>query len=670
MQAGGRGRATVGSGRWGRARPKSRGGRRGKEFADGAEMNPRLIIIAGPSRGTVFALADDETSVGREPSNTVHLADPSVSRKHCLVTREGDSFSVVDLGSFNGTFVNGAPVKEAALQDGDEITVGDILLLFLRSEGEGDEAAGPVQVDERHLITRSTIRLRREDSLYLRPDKLRASLPPASRVARDLNALLSISAAINSVRGVEPLQRRLLDLILEVIPAERACSLLVGETSGKFISTCAVGAGAGEPVSVSRTIVDQVLQDNVAVLCNDVSADNAPGGAESLLASLVQSLLCVPLVLFGKALGVIYADTRAAGVRFDEGHLHLLTAAASSAAVALENAQRIERLEVENERLSKEVKIEHRMVGESPPMREMYRLISKVAPSDSTVLIRGESGTGKELAAHAIHHNSPRAGRAFVAINCATLSEALLESELFGHEKGAFTGAVAQKRGKLEVAAEGTLFLDEVGELTPAIQAKLLRVLQEREFERVGGRGPIKVDVRVLAATNKDLEGAVRAGEFRQDLYYRLNVISLNMPPLRERREDIPLLANYFAVKCAQKAKRRVLGVSAEARACLIDYDWPGNVREMENAIERAVVLGAADYILPEDLPESVLETAASSSAPPQMKYYDAVKEAKKSLILDALEQAGGSYTAAAKLLGIHPNNLHRLMRNMNLKPS
>jgi len=632
-------------------------------------MNPRLIIIAGPSRGTVFALVEGEVSVGREPSNGVYLADPSVSRKHCLIRKQSDIFSVVDLDSFNGTSVNGVPIKEQNLQHGDEITIGDVLLLFLISEGEEAETSGSIQLDDRHLITRSTIRLRREDSLYLRPENVQAALPSTSRVARDLNTLLKISTTINTIRGLEALQRQLLELILETIPAERACILLVDNTLKKIISTLVMNRlpNTNEVMNVSRTIADQVLQDNVAVLCNDVSGDHALGHAESLVASLVQSLLCVPLILFEKRLGVIYADTRAAGARFDEGHLHLLTATAAAAAVAIENAQHVEQLESENERLHREINIEHRMIGESSLMNEIYRLISKVAPSDSTVLIRGESGTGKELAAHAIHQNSARAAKPFIAINCATLTEALLESELFGHEKGSFTGAVSQKRGKLEVANGGTLFLDEVGELTIAIQAKLLRALQEQEFERLGGTRPIQIDVRIVAATNKDLEGAVRAGSFRQDLYYRLNVISFYMPPLRERREDIPLLANYFAAKCGQKAKRRIAGISIEARSCLMAYDWPGNVRELENAIERAVVLGATDLILPEDLPEATLEAASSTQ---QMKYYDAVKEAKKQLILDALKQAGGSYTEAAKTLGVHPNNLHRLMRNMKLKAS
>jgi Nif-specific regulatory protein len=300
-------------------------------------------------------------------------------------------------------------------------------------------------------------------------------------------------------------------------------------------------------------------------------------------------------------------------------------------------------------------------------MQRVYHFIAKVAPTDSTVLIAGESGTGKELAARAIHRNSKRAQKPFMAVNCAALNEALLESELFGHEKGAFTGAVGQKRGRLEVADGGTVFLDEIGELPPPLQVKLLRVLQEREFERVGGTQTIQVDIRLIAATNKNLEEAIDTGEFRQDLYYRLNVVSFEMPALRERREDIPLLARYFADKHSAKCNRRVTAISPEALVCLSAYDWPGNVRELENAVERAIVLGTTDVILPEDLPEAVLE-AEPLLTTTDLKYHEAVTQTKKQIIIDAMTQAKGNFTEAAKLLGVHPNYLHRLIKNLNLK--
>jgi two-component system response regulator HydG len=271
------------------------------------------------------------------------------------------------------------------------------------------------------------------------------------------------------------------------------------------------------------------------------------------------------------------------------------------------------------------------------------------------------------MVARAIHRNSPRADRPFVAINCAAIAESLLESELFGHEKGAFTGAVSQKKGKLEAAEGGTLFLDEVSELAPSLQAKLLRVLQEREFERVGSIRPLKLDIRLIAATNRLLSDAVKNGNFRKDLYYRLNVVAVTMPALRDRREDIPLLAEHFIAKASRKCKARIKPLSTEARACLINYHWPGNVRELENAIERALVLGSTEFILPEDLPEAVLEGGLPHTTS-TAKYVSTIKDTRKQLILQALQQANGAYIEAAKALGMHPNSLLRLIRNLDLK--
>jgi Nif-specific regulatory protein len=419
---------------------------------------------------------------------------------------------------------------------------------------------------------------------------------------------------------------------------------------------------------VSRTLIDQVQREKTAVLVSELSEDERFKKAESLAQSQVQSIMCLPLLVGDRLTGILYLDSLNQQVRFEKDDLELLTAIASIAAPALENARYLGGLEAENRRILEDVGIEHNMIGESPPMRDVYQFITKAAPADSTVLIYGESGTGKELAARAIHRNSLRAQKPFVKIDCTTLTENLLESELFGHEKGAFTGAIAQKKGKLEIADRGTVFLDELGELPLPLQSKLLRVLQDREFERVGGTRTIPVDVRMIAATNRDLGEEMNQGRFRQDLYYRLNVISVTLPPLRERREDIPLLANYFATKFSKKVKRRVRGISAKAIHHLRSYDWPGNVRELENTIERAIVLGSTESILPEDLAENVLETQAASHDPDRTTFHEALAEKKKQLIFDAMTRARGSYTEAAKRLGLHPNYLHRLIRNLDIK--
>ncbi|HSE19689.1 MAG TPA: sigma 54-interacting transcriptional regulator [Pyrinomonadaceae bacterium] len=630
--------------------------------------NPKLIAISGPAEGTTFALTEEEISIGREPSNSISINDHSVSRRHCLIRRENGSFKLIDLDSYNGTFVNSLPVGEQALHDGDQISVGGVRFVFLLQEPEAADTGNLIELGEDELINPSTIRLARQDALYLKPEAVVANLPANARIARDLNALLKISTSLSTLRELAQLQRQLLESVLETMPAERGAILLVKENSEELLASYAIDKKlqSQQPLRISRSVADKVLSEGVALLCVDRKDDESLRDAASLVAAHVCSLLCVPLIIRERVVGLIYLDTSNPATVLDEGHLQLLTAAGAIAAVAIENVQHLQWLQVENQRLHEEINLDHDMIGESLRMREVFRFIERIAPTDATVLIRGESGTGKELVAHAIHRNSERSAKQFVAINCAVLSETLLESELFGYEKGAFTGAVAQKRGRLEVADGGTLFLDEVGELTPATQAKLLRVLQERQFERVGGTRTINVDVRIIAATNRNLEEAIKDGTFRQDLYYRLNVISLTLPPLKTRREDIPLLAYYFVAKFSKKCKRLVSGISPEARNCLLAYDWPGNVREMENAIERAVVLGNTEVLLPEDLPEALW--AASPAPQNPISYHEAVNEMKKQLILRVLEETNGNYTDAAKRLGIHPTNLHRLIRMLGLR--
>jgi Nif-specific regulatory protein len=622
-------------------------------------MNPRLTAISGRLKGSVFPIEALPVVIGRDTAATLCIADASVSRRHSQIEKEDEQFVILDLESLNGTFINDVPVKRRPLQHGDRIRIGDSQFLFLMHDGDFNSKSSEIRFDEGHVISGSTLQVRFNDALYL--------------MARDLSALMKVSTTINAIRGVEELQKTLLELLFEVVPAERGAILLTDAGSQEDASEFASVFGLdrrGEPdesIKVSRTVTKRVLQHGESLLTNNLADATDLESADSLITERPRSILCVPLIMLERTLGVIYLDTRDPESVFDKDHLQLVSAISAITAVAIENARHIEWLVSENQRLIADFNVEHNMVGESQAMRDVLQFISKVAPTDSTVLLAGESGTGKELVARAIHQNSKRADKPFMAVNCAALAESLLESELFGHEKGSFTGALALKKGRLEIADGGTVFLDEIGELSLTLQVKLLRVLQERDFERVGGTRTLKVDIRLITATNKNLEDAVEAGTFRQDLYYRLNVVGLQMPPLRERQEDIPLLANYFAAKYAEKCNRRITGISAEAQARLLGYDWPGNVRELENAIERAVVLGSTDRILLEDLPESVLESEPAATAP-GTKYHEAVAQTKKQIILNAMQQAKGSYTEAAKLLGVHPNYLHRLIRNLNLK--
>jgi two-component system, NtrC family, response regulator HydG len=654
-------------------------------------LKPRLAAISGPLRDSIFPLNDGVLSIGREFSNQLAIDDALVAPEHCAIAQDGERWVLRDLGSQTGTIVNGLPVQERPLADGDQIAIGGSVFLFL-SDAASDARPNPVEIDDcSAAVETATTRLRREDMRYMHPEAL-AALPTTERLARDLQTLLKISTAIGSIRNAESLQWQLLGMIFDVVPAERG-AILLGQDPEEFDSVVAWDrvSGPQHSVHVDRGVARQVLDERVAMLSNDVNgaskeqepeerdeadeddeAAEAPkrsrksGEGEEQAKCAVHSLLCVPLVNLDQVMGLIYLDTTNPEIRFGEDDLHLVTAIAGVAAMAIESAQQVEWLGRENRRLRAEVDLDHDMVGESPRMREVYTLIEKVAASDSTVLIYGESGTGKELAARAIHRNSPRRDQPFVAINCAALTETLLESELFGHERGAFTGAIALKRGQFEMANGGTIFLDEMGEISPGMQAKLLRVLQERNFMRVGGTKTNPLNIRILAATNKNLQKATKDGTFREDLYYRLNVVTVTMPPLRDHKTDIPLLAGYFAAKYAEKCNRRVLGISQDARTILSQYDWPGNIRELENAIERAVVLGSSGMILPEDLPEALHETPAQSLR--SSTYHEAVRQLKRQLILTAMEQSDGKFTEAARLLGVHSNYLHRLIRNLDLR--
>jgi Nif-specific regulatory protein len=311
------------------------------------------------------------------------------------------------------------------------------------------------------------------------------------------------------------------------------------------------------------------------------------------------------------------------------------------------------------------------IVSASSAMEDVLNLAGRVASSNATVLLRGESGTGKELVAKAIHYHSPRVGFPLIKVNCAALPETLLESELFGHEKGAFTGATAKRTGRFEAADKGTLFLDEIGELTQAMQVKLLRVLQEREFERLGGNQTIKTDVRVITATNRDIEKAIREGKFREDLYYRLNVVSLVIPPLRDRKEDIPVLLGHFIGKYSKENKKQISGISAEARDLLMRYSYPGNVRELENIIERAVVLSRKEIITSADLPIHVQATMAEDALPGQGlkgSLNETLDTVERGLILEALKESGGTQTRAAEKLGISERVLRYKLKKYRIK--
>ena len=635
-------------------------------------MTPKLVAVSGPREGGVFELSEEPFLVGRHSSCSLQLRDLAVSRQHCSLETAAGGLRVRDLESRHGTFVNGIPVREKVLAHGDLLEVAGSLFLVLLREAPPPEEISPespeenrVRLEDSDFVAESTLHL---PALAAGRGEAAHALVPTAANASQLRALLRLAATIQTIRGVRPLARQLAALLPEVLPAERAAVLLLDRPGGELEVLGAVGPNEGGEAVISRTLIQKVMTEGRAVLAQGLRQARALE-LEGDLGRSLAAVACAPLLAGDRALGVLYADTSDPRARFSQVHGELLSAVAALAAAALENARHLEWVEGERLRLHAS-ELQHDLVGESPAMRRVLDFLARAAPTESTVLLTGESGTGKELAARALHRNSLRSERPFVAINCAVLSENLLASELFGHEKGAFTGAVERKPGKLEIADRGTIFLDEVAEMPPALQAQLLRVLEEREFERVGGTRPIRVDVRVVAATNRDLPESIARGRFREDLYYRLNVLSVTLPPLRDRREDIPLLARHFAARIAKKLGRPLTGLTPETEAALLAYDWPGNVRELANAVERAVVLGNDDLLRPEDLPEAVLDSRAGAAGESEAPttFHEILAETKKRLVLDAVEAARGNVAEAARRLDVHPNYLHRLITSLGLR--
>ncbi len=510
---------------------------------------------------------------------------------------------------------------------------------------------------EKETQVEVSIDAKRKDLLHLPPEI--KDLKEIRKSEERLVTLYKISSDIGAIRHLPQLLAQVMDHIFKAIKADRGFIMLLDKATGELTPVAIHKKEKDdEEMAISRTIIREVLEKRRALLTSDAMSDLRFKDKASVRLYNIRSAMCVPLLCGEEILGVISVDTKASVNLFSEDDLKLLTAIGTQAGMAIENLRLQEELRRENRSLREALTLKHNIVGESPKVKEVLQFISKVAPTDATILLRGESGTGKELVARAIHYNSPRRDKPIVCINCAALTETLLESELFGHEKGAFTGATSRRIGRFELADGGTIFLDEIGEIPPPTQVKLLRVLEQQEFERVGGAKTIKVNVRILAATNKDLEKAIKEGKFREDLYYRLKVIQLELPPLRERKKDIPVLAGHFLKVYSQEAGRKIPELSPEALNLLLNYPWPGNVRELKNTMERAIVLGKGGTILPEHLPTEIHW--------PQKEVKGekvALADAEKEHILRVLEHTGWSKAKAASLLKISRPTLDRKLK-------
>ncbi|MGD2062734.1 MAG: sigma 54-interacting transcriptional regulator [Nitrospirota bacterium] len=492
-----------------------------------------------------------------------------------------------------------------------------------------------------------------------------------------LEALLETGRMV--VGTVEPdrLLRVLLDASRRLFRAV-GCTIVRLERDGTHLvfSTVVGGADVEETrLEAGQGIVGWVVERGESAICNDPAADaRFSSYVDNRSGFTTTSILCAPLLLDDGVVGAIEVLNTVAAGGFTVADARLLEAFAALAVAAIERANDFDRLTNVSTALRAEVEERHDfVVGTSAAMRTVVDIARKAASTPTTMLLLGESGTGKEVLARAIHQWSPRASRPFVAVNCVALTPDLLESELFGHEKGAFTSAVAQKKGKFELADGGTIFLDEIGDLAPPLQAKLLRVLQEREFQRVGGTRDLRVDVRVIAATNRDLREAIDEGRFREDLYYRLNVVSLTLPPLRERKADIPELAERFVQRYSRELGRPPATLSDGAVARLRRHDWPGNVRELQNAIERAIVLSSTAVLTERDFPVEIRgeephsDRLSDAGDGETLNLADAVTAFKRSRVRAALKAADGNQTHAAQLLGMRQPNLSRLIKSLDL---
>ncbi|HYF51895.1 MAG TPA: sigma 54-interacting transcriptional regulator, partial [Planctomycetota bacterium] len=599
---------------------------------------PHLTILSGPMRGKVIALADQTMRMGREAGIEVSLNDSKASRIHAEISLKDGQYILRDLHSKNGTLVNGTSVSALTLKEGDQIQVGETRIAFSMQEAmpmprpqerNMDSimaarlpvgvvpALGSAGMDRNTSESFETLELNAPLGILKNEQPVKAAetsqavaigaeASQLERAVRHLRALYGIARAAAEANSTTELWTKVTDGLRTALEADRVSAVTLDE-KGHWEMNDQMVKAAKSPlmkVPVSRTIVDYALRTRRSVLTAPRS-DARFEHAKSIGEQGITSAISVPIVWRDEVLGLIYAD-RLGGLDFVREDQELVTAAALQAAPALATLRRLEEALLKKERLLKELRSQHHILGESSRMRDVAAFIERAAPTNSVVLVLGESGTGKELVARAMHYNSKRSDAPFIVVNCAALTETLIESELFGHARGAFTGATSDRAGRFEMAHEGTIFLDEIGELSNNCQTKLLRVLEQGEISRVGEGRVRKVDVRVVAATNRNLQSEVKAGRFREDLFYRLNVLSISLPALRERGNDVRLLLEHYLRESAVRSGRLKLEFSEEAMDVLLRYRWPGNVRELRNMMERIAVLCPHETIGVADLPAEV----------------------------------------------------------------
>ena len=636
------------------------------------EVRPFLLIVSRGEERRPFPFQQPSVLIGRAHDCDLQLDDRLVSRRHCRVEVRNGDFVLLDAGAQNRARIRGVAVDRAELRVGDRFAVG------------------PFEI---------------ELSLPSAPAEAETSLPDPPRTVGDLSTFLALARALNEEHELARLLTLIVDSAIQLTSAERGF-LILGH-GGEAIVEVARNFAQEEVLSpefkISRTIAHRVLESGVSELTTNALEDDRFRGLASVTDLRLRSVLCVPIRIRGTAVGVVYVDNRLQQHVFKERERALLVSLADHAGIAIHNARTMEQLKAKQAELESALdriaqlnaalkgqlaaqKVElaeirnelhagrrpafkydySLMVGDSRRMRDVFALLDKYIGVDDPVLVLGESGTGKELVARAIDSQGRRARGPFVSENCAALPDTLLESELFGYAKGAFTGATQNKKGLFEAATGGVLFLDEIGEMPLDLQAKLLRVLQEGEVRPLGQRDSVKIDVRLITATNKNIEEMVREGDFREDLFYRLNVLQVRLPPLRERREDVPLLVNRALLELAQSqpAGAARVRVSPDAMQALSGYRWPGNVRELINEVRRAAIL-CDGVILREHLSDAVrnpqsVPDLADLPAEAGTTLPEIVQRIESQAIARAMERAGGNTSRAAEMLGLSRFALQR----------
>jgi transcriptional regulator with GAF, ATPase, and Fis domain len=615
----------------------------------------------------VFPLFKPVSTVGRALGNDVAVQTRGISETHAQVLFDGRDFNLEEVDKTGEILINGKKKRRARLVHGDRLTLGDAELQFSIFD-EPPRPPGP-----------------RPSS----PDAASQSDAAASSTVGGLRKLFEFSEKLMTMTSIDDLLETMLDAVIDVTGAEKGLILLLDDThagerkdaedaeaeavsgekkpvirASRHVKKETIGGATG---AISDSIVRRVLDTGRPVIVSDALTDTQFGSSESVLALRLSSVMCAPLVSQGHVTGALYVGNDRVKGLFDKSQLDVLSIFAGQASLIMQNAMLLSALRADKEKLTAELKDKRfgELIGACASMMDVFRKLQKVATTDISVLITGETGTGKELIAREVHRRSNRVTGPFVVINCGAIPENLIESELFGHVKGAFTGAIASRPGKFQAADKGTLFLDEIGELPLNLQVKLLRALQERVVFRVGDSKPEKVDIRVIAATNRVLEDEIRAGRFREDLYYRLNVVNLWLPPLRERGDDVLIIAKALLSKYADELGSSVQGFTPQALAAVKKNNWPGNVRQLENRIKKALVLCDKTLLGADDLD---LGQGAENSILPLEK---AKEEFQRKYVLEVLERNNGNRTQTARDLGVDPRTIFRyLEREANPPPA